>query len=250
MREAKLRPYRLTIHHQLTEADKQRRVEMAQWMEDNPEVLDKVWFSDEAHFWLCGHVNSHNAVHWGEERPNEVLHKPLHSKKITVWAAMRKDQPLVGPFFFEDEEEEPITITAERYVTLALTPFLQAIQRIPGFEAEQHWLQQDGATPHTARLTLAWLRQHFAGQLISLKTEVPWAPHSPDLSPLDFMLWGYLKSLVYADKPATVQQLKAAIRTEMERLPVDMINRTIRHLQQVRLPQVVANRGGHFEHIL
>ena len=36
----------------------------------------------------------------------------------------------------------------------------------------------------------------------------------------------------------------------MEQLPVNMINRAIMHLQQVRLPQVVANRGCHFEHVL
>ena len=35
----------------------------------------------------------------------------------------------------------------------------------------------------------------------------------------------------------------------MELLP-DMISRTIMHLQQFRLPQVVANRGGKFEHVL
>ena len=180
-REAKLKPYKLTTHHQLTETDKQKRAEMAQCSKDNPEVLDKIWFSDESHLWPCGHVNSHKAVHWGEERPNEMLQKPLQSKKIAEWVAMRKDQPLVGPSFFEGEEEEPITITAERYVTLTLTPFLQAMQRIPGFEEEEHWLQQDGAAPHTARSPLAWLRQHFAGRLISLKTDLPWVPHSPDL---------------------------------------------------------------------
>ena len=69
------------------------------------------------------------------------------------------------------------------------------LQRLPGFKEEQHWLQQDGVTPHTARSTLAWLQQHFADQLISLKTRVPWAPHSPDHSPLDYVLWGYLKSI-------------------------------------------------------
>ena len=33
-------------------------------------------------------------------------------------------------------------------------------------------------------------KESLSGQ-VSFKTEVPWAPHSPDLSPLDFMLWGY-----------------------------------------------------------
>ena len=60
----------------------------------------------------------------------------------------------------------------------------------------------------------------------------------------------YLKGRVYADKPTPVEQLKAASRMEMERLPVGGISRTVRHLQQVRSPQVVANRAGHLEHVL
>ena len=29
---------------------------------------------------------------------------------------------------------------------------------------------------------------------------IPWPPRSPDLSPLDFFLWGYIKNIVYAEK--------------------------------------------------
>ena len=39
-----------------------------------------------------------------------------------MWAARRQGQPPIGPFFFEDENEEAVTITAERYINLALTP--------------------------------------------------------------------------------------------------------------------------------
>ena len=46
--------------------------------------------------------------------------------------------------------------------------------------------------------------------------EVPWPPHSPDLSPPDFMLWGHVKSRVYETKPSTIQQLKAAISEKDE----------------------------------
>ena len=53
-------------------------------------------------------------------------------------------------------------------------------------------------------------------------------PHSPDLSPPDFMLWGHLKSKVYETNPSTIQQLKAAISEEMRRVSVDMVDRTIR----------------------
>ena len=50
----------------------------------------------------------------------------------------------------------------------------------------------------------------FDGRVISLKTEVEWAPNSPDLSPLDFFLWGYMKARSSQTSRAT-QELKAAI---------------------------------------
>ncbi|GFW39414.1 hypothetical protein TNCV_1833971 [Trichonephila clavipes] len=35
-----------------------------------------------------------------------------------------------------------------------------------------------------------------------------WPPRSCDLSPLDYFVWGYVKSLVYADKPQTLDHLE------------------------------------------
>ena len=84
-----------------------------------------------------------------------------------------------------------------------------------------------------------------------MKTANPWAPHSPDLTLLDFMLWGYLKSKVYAGKPDTERSLKEAIRTEIKKISVAMIvNRTIDNLQHTRLPAVIRCYGGHFEHVI
>ena len=39
----------------------QKRVEMCEWItdviEDVPDLLTDIWFSDEAHFYLSGHAN-------------------------------------------------------------------------------------------------------------------------------------------------------------------------------------------------
>lgn len=40
---------------------------------------------------------------------------------------------------------------------------------------------------------------------------VDWPPKLCDLTSLDYYLWGYLKSLVYADKSATINDLEANI---------------------------------------
>ncbi|GFV77669.1 uncharacterized protein TNCV_616891 [Trichonephila clavipes] len=47
----------------------------------------------------------------------------------------------------------------------------------------------------------------FGDHLISRFGPVNWPPTSCDLTPLDYFLWGYVKSLVYADKPQTLDHL-------------------------------------------
>ena len=64
------------------------------------------------------------------------------------------------------------------------------------------------------------------------------------------MLKGHLKSKVYETKPSTIQQLKTAISEEMSRVSVDMVDRTIRHLQEVRLPLILELKRAHLEHLL
>ena len=57
-------PYRIQIKQKLTPDDMKKRVIMCHWFCDKidavPDFLDNVWFSDEAHFLLSGHVNSKN----------------------------------------------------------------------------------------------------------------------------------------------------------------------------------------------
>ena len=238
-----LRPYRVQFHHDLKPSDMKRRVAMADWFRRHPDVFENLWFSDEAHFCLNGQVNSRNAVHWGSQRPDEVLSRQRHNKRVTVWVAMRRGGGTIGPFFFEDDQGEAVTVNQERYVSMALERFWEELERKCGIRRHEEWFQQDGAAPHTARSSLEWLEVHFPGRLISLKCAVEWAPHSPDLSPLDFFLWGFLKDCVYADNPRTTDDLKEAISTEIGRIPSAMIDSAITHLQTVRLPAVARRRG-------
>jgi hypothetical protein len=59
---------------------------------------------------------------------------------------------------------------------------------------EDFWFQQDRATAHTARRPRAISKEMFSGRVVSLHEAVPWPQRTPDLSPCDFFLWGYLKA--------------------------------------------------------
>jgi hypothetical protein len=185
VKDLKLYPYRIQLKHQLTPADMEKRIAMCQWfsqkIDDDEEFLNDVWFSDEAHFLLNGHVNSKNWVFWGSENPHRVVGRPLHSKKCTAWVAISK-HGIIGPFFFEDALGDAVTVTKERYVPV-LEQFWGELEEREDLDEEEQWFQQDGAPPHTANVTMAWLREKFGERLISRKAEVEWAPHSPDLNP-------------------------------------------------------------------
>jgi len=51
------------------------------------------------------------------------------------------------------------------------------------------------ATAHTAVIIIAVLCHLFPQQVISRFSDVPWPPHSLDLTDPDFFLWGYLKKV-------------------------------------------------------
>ncbi|GFX75179.1 putative DD41D transposase [Trichonephila clavipes] len=82
------------------------------------------------------------------------------------------------------------------------------IPELNNHDVQELWFQQDGATYHTARATIDLLKDAFGDRLISRFGPVNWPPRSCDLTPLDYFLWGYVKSLVYADKPQTLDHLE------------------------------------------
>ncbi len=79
-------------------------------------------------------------------------------------------------------------------------------------EDERHyWFQQDGAKPHTADGSLDFLSELFENGVISKGL---WPLRSPDLTPCNFFLRGYLKNRVYGNKPCTLDELKSEIETQ------------------------------------
>uniref|UniRef100_UPI00358E2E41 uncharacterized protein n=1 Tax=Myxine glutinosa TaxID=7769 RepID=UPI00358E2E41 len=251
IKDLQLYPYKIQIKHKLTPADMAKRVVMCRWfenkIEEDPDFLDDVWFSDEAHFLLCGHVNSKNNVFWGTQAPDEVLQRPLHSVKCTAWVAISK-HGIIGPFWFEDADEEAVTVTKERYIVV-LNKFWRGLGRRRGMNRDVQWFQQDGATPHTANVTMEWLDHRFPDRLISRRREPELSPHSPDLNPPNFYLWGFLKDHVYENRPQSISELKVAITQKIRAIRKEECVRVIDNFAR-RLQVCLRRKGGHLEHLL
>ena len=111
------------------------------------------------------------------------------------------------------------------------------------------WFQQDGATAHIARQTMAHLREIFGDRFISRFSDFNRPPCSPDLTAPDIFLWGYLKGKVYTNKPRTIQKLKTNIREEMRVLGPEILRKVMENaLERVR--QIEANNGHHLKDII
>jgi len=56
------------------------------------------------------------------------------------------------------------------------------------------------------------------------KMLLAWSPRSPDATPCDIFLWGYVKDQVYVPPlPASIPELKVRIRTAIEIITDDML---------------------------
>ncbi|GFV71364.1 tc3a_0 protein [Trichonephila clavipes] len=111
------------------------------------------------------------------------------------------------------------------------------------------WFQQDGATCHTARSTIDLLKDTFGYRLISRFGPVNWPPRSCDLTPLDYFLWGYVKSLVYADKPQTLDHLEDNIRRVIADIRPQILEKVIQNWTS-RLDYIRASRGSPMSEIV
>ncbi|GFW25711.1 putative DD41D transposase [Trichonephila clavipes] len=171
--------------------------------------------------------------------------QPLHPEKLTVWCALWAGG-IIGPYFFKNDEGHNVTVNGDRYRAM-ITNFF--IPELNNHDVQELWFQQDGATCHTSRATIDLLKDTFGDRLISRFGPVNWPPRSCDLTPLDYFLWGYVKSLVYADKPRTLDHLEDSIRRVIADIRPQMLEKVIENWTS-RLDYIRASRGSPMPEII
>ncbi|XP_073831485.1 uncharacterized protein [Musca autumnalis] len=201
--------------------------------------------NSEAHFWLNGYVNKQNCRIWSEENPHKTLETPLHPQKLTVWCALWAGG-VIGPYFFRNNVGEAVTVNGDRYRAMVTDYF---IPELDGMNVDELWFQQDGATCHTAHVTIDLLKETFDELIISRNGPVNWPPRSCDLTPLDYFLWRYVKSLVYANKPKTLGELEANIRGVIADIRPHMLEKVVENWTS-RIGYIGASRGCHMPEII
>ncbi|GFX76574.1 putative DD41D transposase [Trichonephila clavipes] len=235
----------LAIHQN----DHQARRRFIEWAQNEidvvPDFHKRILFSDEAHFWLNGYVNKQNCRIWSEANPQVYVETPLHPEKLTVWCALWPGG-IIGPYFFKNNEGHNVTVNGDLYRAMITNFFIPELNNP---DVQELWFQQDGATCHTARATIDLLKDTFGDRLISRFGPVNWPPRSCDLTPLDYFLWGCVKSLVYADKPQTLDHLEDNIRRVIADIRPQMLEKVIENWTS-RLEYIRASSGNHMPEII
>lgn len=217
-----LKPYKFTMVQELKDNDRIARknfcVDMLDRLDGDEDFIGKIIFSDESTFHLSGKVNKHNCRIWGSENPRQSLEHVRDSPKLNVFCALSKSK-VYGPFFFQEK-----TINGIVYLDM-LDNFL--IPQIDNDDEERslHFMQ-DGAPPHYLSDVRDFLNARFPGTWIGRGGPIAWPPRSPDLTPLDFFFWGFIKDTVYVPPlPASLPELRARIYAATEQVTPDMLQR-------------------------
>ncbi|CAK9822955.1 hypothetical protein ANTRET_LOCUS1385 [Anthophora retusa] len=85
------------------------------------------------------------------------------------------------------------------------------MENIPNNIKREMYYQQDGCPAHNSREVANYLNATFQDRIISTYGPIRWPARSPDLSPLDFFLWGYLQSVVYQSAINNIEELQERI---------------------------------------
>nr|CAI5870216.1 unnamed protein product [Callosobruchus analis] len=178
--------------------------------------MGSIIWSDEAQFKLNRTVNTHNCVYWCEENPHITIEKAVNLPGVNVWCGL-SSRGFIGPFRFEG------TVTGSNYLTMLADSIFPAIRALYG--NDDFYFQQDGAPPHYHRDVRAYLDQNLSGQWIGRRGKIEFPPRSPDLTPLDFFLWGTVKDEVYKRKPRNLDIFWNEIQAVCREISFDVLIR-------------------------
>lgn len=248
LKQNKFHPYKIHLVQELKGDDYERRLQFCELIEQlvnsEPDILDRICFSDECTFFLNGYVNRQNCRYWSSENPHEFREAHTqYPQKLNVWCGIMGDS-IIGPYFIDGN------LTGEVYLDLienAVVPRIVEIIEAADEEFDPIF-QQDGAPPHYAVAVREYLNAEFPGRWIGRQGPFEWPPRSPDFAPPDFFLWGHLKNKVFATQPADLNELRQRIINECSKITPAML-RNVRQSFRNRLLFCEAQNGAQFEHL-
>lgn len=224
----KIYPYKPRFRHTLEIADHAFRLEYCLWVGEN--IMENrlfykdLMFSDESTFSTNGTVSSQNCRYWSKENPNfKINGRNQRYQKVNVWCGMLCNR-IIGPYFINGN------LNQHNYLEM-LQNFL-----VPSLEQEELgriYFQQDGCPAHGTLIVREFLNLQFPGRWIGRYGPIHWPARSPDLTPMDFFLWGYLKQKVFREPMENnVNDLKMRITEAVREINFEMFNNVYKQFRK------------------
>ncbi|GBO08300.1 hypothetical protein AVEN_171614-1 [Araneus ventricosus] len=133
---------------------------------------------------------------------------------------------------------------AEATVTSNICLDMLQLYAVPQFP-EGAIFQQDGAPPHYGNIVREFLDKTFPQRWIGSGAVMALPPLSPDITPLDFYVWGYVKQHVYSERINDINHFKQRITDVIHTVTPDVLTRVWEELDY-RLDVCRATNGAHF----
>ena len=148
--DLKLFPYKIQTLQWQTDHNKAERgtisEDISQRIENHHGLLHLIFFSDEAHCYLSGHISKQNMHFWAQAQLHEHTHRSLSQEKVTVWFVIGQNG-ILRPYFVEGQNENQVTMDTDCYIVLMRTKFIPALGRKRGVDMNTVIYQQNGHHP-------------------------------------------------------------------------------------------------------
>jgi hypothetical protein len=150
---------------------------------------------------------------------------------------------IVGPFEF------PAHLNAQHYMNFLEQDLSELLEEVPLQHFLNEWCQHDGAPIHFCRQVRQILDRRYPNSWIRQGEPVNWPARSPDLTPLDYFLWGHLKNYIYREPVNNLEELNDRIHEALTSVTPNMLRMARENLiKRARLR--LHMEDGHFEHLL
>jgi len=164
------------------------------------------------------------------------INETKHPSSAMMLGVVTSDGKRMPPYWFP----KGLKIGTKEYLDVmsnVVKPWLEA-----SYPSGNYVWQQDSAPGHKAKVVQDWCRT-------SLSNFWPWKlwpPSSPDCSPLDYGIWGYIKSRACSTPHPNIDSLKASVEEEWATMSNDYVIKVCKAFRP-RIEAMIAANGGHFE---
>ena len=241
-----MHPYHIQLLQELLPEDYRRRLEFCRWAQnkiiEQRNFANIILFGDEATFHKNGNVNRHNFHYYATENPHFVRYSSQTKWSLNVWGGVVGNH-VIGPYFFEQR------VTGEVYLEFLQNRLPALLNQVPNETWEEMWFLHDGAPVHCTRPIIHFLNATYPNHWIGRGSAVPWPARSPDLTKMDFSIWGFVKEQVYKTAPTTQQDMRDRIINCFQAISIEMCQNLSSEFER-RIRLCVQEGGGHFEQLI